>query len=377
MKFKTLDDFNFLGKKVLVRSDLNSEVNKGKVVLGERIIESAKTIAELKKKGARVVVLSHQGRPEKKDFTSLEQHANLLGKYTKIRFVKGILGKNAIEEIRNLKNGEAILLDNIRKLKEEFNPGRDNLIVKVLGKEFDYYVNDSFSVSHRNQASVVGFPKVLRSCIGRLMQKEIESLNKVRTRKGLFILGGNKPEDNILLMNKGRVATCGTFGELCLMAKGYNLGAKSKVLGKDRGVLEKIKKSVLGVRTPIDLAVSVKGKRKEISLDELPSKYMSYDIGSRTIKLYSQLIKEADAIFMKGPAGMFETKGFDKGTKEILEAISKTKGFSVLGGGNLNSALSKFKINKNRFGYVSLSGGATIYYLAGMKLPGLEALKGK
>ena len=371
---KTLDDFNFKGKRVLLRSDLNSEVNKGKVILGERIIESAKTISELKRKGAKVVVIAHQGRQGKKDFTSLEQHAKLLSRFTKVKFVKGILGGRAINEIRSLKNGEAILLDNIRKLKEEFKPGRDNLIVKILGKEFDYYVNDAFSVSHRAQTSVVGFPKVLKSCMGRVMQKEIESLNKIKMKRGLFVLGGNKPEDNILLMKK-RVLTCGLFGELCLRAKGYKLGAKDETLDKYSEIIRKLKKSVLGVRTPIDLAVSVKGKRKEISLNELPSKYVSYDIGSKTIKLYSQLIKDADAIFMKGPAGVYESREFGKGTKEILEAISKAKGFSVLGGGNLNSALRKFRINKKRFGYISLSGGATAHYLAGMKLPGLEALK--
>ena len=125
----------------------------------------------------------------------------------------------------------------------------------------------------------------------------------------------------------------------------------------------------------MDLVVKINGKRRELSLSDFPSKYEIFDIGSQTIELYSELIKDADAIFMKGPAGYCEDAKFCKGTRELLKAISKAKGFSVLGGGHLSTALKKFKINKNKFNHVSLSGGALVWFLAGKKLIGLEVLR--
>jgi phosphoglycerate kinase len=365
----------FKGKNVILRSDLNSEISKGKVVMSDRISESAKTIAELKRKGARVVVLAHQSRPGKKDFRGLEEHAKLLNKYTKIKFVAGIVSDKALREIGKLKNGEAVLLDNVRKLKEEFRPSVKGEMVKRLGKWGDIYVNDAFSVCHREQTSIVSFPKVMKSCVGRLVEKELKALKEVKGRDSLFILGGAKAEDNLMLMNRGRVLTCGIFGHLCLIAKGYDLGAQNKFLKKELGVIPKLKKCVLGVRTPLDLAVRVKGKRKDLRLDEFPSKYEVYDIGGRTEKHYVDLISRADAIFMKGPAGYCEEAQFCKGTVGLLRAIASSKGFKVLGGGHLDSALGKAKINKRKFDYISLSGGATVWYIAGKKLPGLEALK--
>tara|TARA_Y100000310_G_scaffold338638_2_gene428839 strand:- start:3284 stop:4423 length:1140 start_codon:yes stop_codon:yes gene_type:complete len=375
MVLKTLNEFNFKGKKVLLRSDLNSEISDGKVILSDRIIESAKTIKELKKKGARVVVLAHQSRPGKKDFISLNQHSKLLNKYVKVKFVSDVVGAKALKEIGKLKNGEVVLLDNVRKLKEEFSPGKNNNIVRILGRWADYYVNDAFSVCHREQTSIVSFPKILKSCIGRTMERELESLKKIKGKNSLFILGGSKAEDNLFLMKKRKVITCGIFGHLCLIAKGHNLGAQNKFLKRELSVIPKLRKVVLGVRTPLDLAVKIGGKRKELRVDEFPSKYEVYDIGSRTMKQYSEIIKQSKAVFMKGTAGYCEDKDFCKGTSALLRAIAKNRGFSVLSGGHLNSALRKAKINKSKFGYISLSGGAAVWYIVGKKLPGLEALK--
>src|SRR3989344_1385392 len=200
MKFKTLDDFNFKGKRVLVRSDLNSEVDNGKVIEGERIKESAKTIKELMRKKAKVVVMAHQGRKGDKDFTDLRQHAKLLNKYVKIKFVLDVIGDRALEEIEKLKDGEALLLDNIRNLDEEMKPSDDNVIVNKLRGLFDIYINDAFSVSHRVQTSIVSFPKFLDSGIGRVMQRELESLEKIKINECLFLLGGTKVEDEIVLL---------------------------------------------------------------------------------------------------------------------------------------------------------------------------------
>src|SRR3989344_5526639 len=148
MKFKTLDDFNWKGKRVLLRADLNSEVVRGKVILSDRIVESVKTIRELLRKGARVVVLAHQGTPGSADFISLKQHAKLLSEFVKIKFVNDILGNKAVEEIVGLKNGESLLLENVRMLKDEFSPYLKNDIVRILSPLFDVYINDAFSVCH-------------------------------------------------------------------------------------------------------------------------------------------------------------------------------------------------------------------------------------
>jgi len=378
MKFKTLDNLNVKNKTVLLRADLNSEISKGKVILSDRITETAKTIQELKDKDAKIVILAHQSRPGKKDFTNLEQHAKLLSKYTKVKFVPGIINQKAIQEIQNLKPKEAVLLDNIRNLKEEFSPSTKTKLVQTLAPLANIYINDAFSASHRKQTSIVSFPKVLPSAIGRTMQKELESLEKLsKMKNAIFILGGSKM-DNLLLMKKRKVLTCGVYGHMCLIAKNYKLGAQEKYLKKEiknyEEEIKTLKKLVLGARTPMDLAVKANSKRKELSIEEFPSKHEVFDIGAKTIKLYKKQIKHADAIFMKGTAGCTEDKKFQKGTKELLKAIAKSKAHSVLSGGHTSTALKKFKINKKKFDYVSLSGGALVFYLTGKRLPGLDAL---
>jgi phosphoglycerate kinase len=374
MRFKTIDDFNVRGKTVLLRVDINSEINNGKPVLNDRIVEHGKTIAKLKRKGAKVVVLGHQGRPGK-GLTSLSGHAKLL----KIKFVKDIIGNKAVKAIRELNNGEAILLENVRKLKDEFNLRKGNKLVGILSGLCDVYINDAFSVVHRAQASITGIPNVMKEKgIGPVLEEELREIVKVKGKKNvLYILGGNKG-DNIFLMRKPRVLTCGIWGQLCLIAKGQKLGAQDKFLKKEiKDVLPALRGKVKGVRTPMDFAVRAGGRRKELSVSDFPSRFEIFDIGEKTMKQYSELISRASAIFMKGTAGFTEDAKFSKGTFALLRAIEKSKGFGVVSGGHLGSALKKARIDRKRFGYVSLSGGALVHYLAGEKLPGLEALKGK
>ncbi|MAG53085.1 MAG: phosphoglycerate kinase [Nanoarchaeota archaeon] len=368
---KTLSSFNFKGKRVLVRIDLNSEVVNGKVLLNQRFKAHAETIKYLKNKKAKVVLLAHQGRPGAKDFTTLKQHAKLLSKFVRVKFVD-ILGKKSRDEIENLKNGEVLLLDNVRRLKDEFKGNSNNKFVKVLSKYFDYYVNDSFSVSHRKQSSMVGFPKVLKSCMGKTMEKEINALKKLKIKNALYILGGAKPKDNIkLLNNKRRILSCGLFGQLCSIALGINFGAQNKFL---KNKLKIVKKNKLkNVEVPNDFAVKVNGRREELRVEEFPSKYEIFDIGEDTIKNYVDEIKKAKVIFLKGVPGDYVNNNFSKGTKEILKAVGRNKGFSVIGGGSSSDAVSKFKIKG--INHISLSGGALIDYVVGKKLPGIEALK--
>jgi len=373
---KNLSDFNFKNKTVLLRTVLNSEVVNKKVLLSERIKEAVKTISELKNKKAKIVILAHQGQPGKSDFISLKQHAKFLNRYTKVKFVEDILGKKAITAIKNLSPGQAILLENIRFEKDEFEPDKkNNKIIKNLAPLADIYINDAFSNSHRNHTSMVGFPRYLPHCAGRLLEREVNALKKLKIKKSLYILGGAKPEDNIKLLGRNKVLACGLFGQVCLINKGKNLGAQNKYLKKEK-ILIKIPRSKLkNVLTPIDFAVKIKGKRKELSFGEFPSKYEIFDIGENTIKKYASEIKKAKAVYMKGPAGFYADKQFIKGTKAILNAIANNKGFSIIGGGDLSTAIEKIKINKKKFDYISLSGGALLRYLAGEKLPGIKALQ--
>ncbi len=376
---KTLSDFNFKNKIVLLRADLNSNIKNKKIILSERIKESAKTISELKRKKAKVVVIAHQGRPGKSDFLSLKQHGKMLNKYTKIKFIPNTIGKKAKKAIQNLKPGNAILLENLRFLKEEFHPGKNKLVKFFLAFEDIIYVNDAFSICHRKQTSIVSFPKYMLNCAGKLLEKEIIALKKIQLKECLYILGGAKPKDNLILLKGNKVLACGLFGQLCTIAKGKNLGAQNKYLKKEiknySSVLKKLKNKLKNVQTPLDFAVKVNEKRKEIPLKQFPSNYEIFDIGEKTQELFKKEISKAKAIYMKGPAGFASDKQFAKGTFEILKAIAQNKGFSIIGGGHLSDAIEKSKISKTKFNHISLSGGALLNYIAGKKLPGLEALK--
>ena len=371
--YKTLDSFNFKGKRVLVRVDINSEIRNGKVSFSERYSASVKTIKELASEKAKVVLIAHQGRPGSSDFTSLAQHSVLLRKLIpKLKFVDDIIGKKAVTVIKSLKDGDVLLLENLRFLKDELEPKKDNVLVRTLAPLFDYYVNDAFSVSHRKQTSITEFPKVLNSCIGRTMEIELKYLKRLNTKNAVFILGGDKVEDVALLFSKKHILAAGVPALVCLLAKGYNLGAENERM---KQITSEIKREAKHITTPMDLAANINGKRKELKLDEFPVNYRVLDIGSETTKQYCVIIKKAKSIFLKGTPGYSQMKGFEKGTVNILKAIEQSKAFSVVAGGHTTTAVERFNIDKKKIGYMSLSGGALVHYLAGKKLPGLEALK--
>ncbi len=378
-ELKTLNDFNFKNKKIILRTDLNSELKNKKLIKSERIKQAAGTIKELKKKKARIIILAHQGTPGKEDFISLKQHSEQLSKYTKVKFVPEIVGKKAVIEIKNLKEGSAILLENIRKEKDEFKPNKKNNILKKLADLADIYINDAFSVSHRDHFSITGFPKYLESGIGRITERELEAVKKI-PKNLLCILGGAKPLSNIKLIGK-KILSCGIFGQMCNIAKGYKLGKENnevnKKIAKDyRKGLKKLKKiNMKKVKTPKDFAVEITGKRKELELSKFPTKYIIYDIGEKTLEDYKKEIIEAKAVYMKGPAGYCEKEKFCKGTLKILKTIGKSKCYSVIGGGHLSNIIERKKIDKSKFNHVSLSGGALLNLIAGEKLPGIKALK--
>jgi phosphoglycerate kinase len=375
---KTIDDLEFNGKTVLLRSDINSDIKDGKVLMNERIKESSITINELQKLGAKVIILAHQGRKGSEDFSQLRQHYELLKKFSNIEFVEDIIGDVASEAIKKMKPGQAIMLENIRSLDEEMKPGKNSLVKFFIGK-VDIYVNDAFSVCHREQTSIVSFPKYFESCMGRILQREVEALQKVSLKNCLYILGGAKPKDNIKLLKKNKTIATGFFGQLCLISKGFKFGKYEEflkeMLKEEFDIYKKLKRKTKDVILPIDYAVEINGKRKDLDLDEFPNDHVVYDIGQKTTQLFTEEIRRAETIYIKGPSGDCRKDLFCKGTVALLKAVSESNGFTLIGGGHLNDAIDKSKIPREKFGHISLSGGALLSYLSGEKLPGLEALK--
>ncbi|MBU5689662.1 MAG: phosphoglycerate kinase [Candidatus Aenigmatarchaeota archaeon] len=400
MKFKTIDDFNFENKTAIVRVDINLPYDEKtkKLEISERLVEAAKTIKELSDKKAKVIVLAHQGRKGDPDFVSLSEHAKMLEKQigSKVIFSQSIVDEDAVKKIKSLKPGDIILLENVRFLDDEDiektpEEHSKSKLVSTLSPLAEVFVNDAFSASHRSHASIVGFSSKLPTIAGRLMEKELRSLSKALNpeRPNCYILGGAKPDDCIKIMNYGLennlidiALSCGVLGELFLIAQGFELGEKTENFLKEKKFfdlsesLESVfKKYNEKIFLPVDVAIDENGKRKEISVDELPTDKMILDIGKETIKLYSEKIKQSKTIVVKGPAGVYEQKGFEKGTRDILNAVAKSKAFTLIGGGDTTVAMDKIGIKKESYSYISLAGGAMINYLSGKKLPGVEILK--
>lgn len=361
-------------KKILLRIDVNCSVKNGKIIENDRLKASAETIKFLINKKARVVVLAHQGSPDKDDFISLKQHSKILNKYVKLKFVSELVGEKSWQEINSLKSGEALLLENVRFLKDEFKPSLNNSI-SIFFKEvgFDYYVNDAFSVSHRNQTSIVSLSQIFPGLMGLNLEKEINNLNQLRklSKSSLFILGGVKLEDISLLLNKKKILSTGRLAIVALKVKGYDLGKHNQVTKKE---IDLVKPYIKNITLPLDLAIDFNGKRKEIDVKDLPANGKILDLGMKTLESYKKEITKSKAIFFKGAVGRIEQNGFDIGSRMILQAISNSKAFSVISGGSSLDSLKKFKIDKRKFSYISLSGGALIHYVSGKKLPGLDIL---
>ena len=379
MTFKTLDKLDVKGKRVLVRVDFNSDIQKGKVVLSERLTGPLETIKELRKRCARVILLAHQGRPGSSDYTSLKQHAALLNHYLKIIFVPDVIGVRARKAIVGLSDGDVLLLDNIRSVPDEFKPDKPhNQLLKALFPLTDFYVNDAFSVSHREQTSIVSFPRFMPSAIGRLMERELAGAARLNMKHALLVLGGSKPTDNLALANHfshSRVLASGLFGPYCLMKQGVKFGKEERILKKELAQGTLVNNTSRRIETPVDFGIERKGKRVNIVLDELPLSEEIFDIGPDTIARFSREILSAKAVFFKGLAGLCHTDPFCMGTRVLLKALEYSDAYSVVCGGHTTAALDRFKINRKKLGHVSLAGGALVRYLAGEKLPGLVVLE--
>ncbi len=386
MNVLTLDNIDVNGKAVLLRVDINSPFD-GKIVSdNDRIKEHCETIKYLASQDAKLVIIAHQGRKGDPDFTNLEQHAKLIenhvGKH--VEFVPDITGPLALEKIKSLQPGEIILLDNLRGLDEEtakvsIEQHAQSNLVKTLAPLFDYFVQDGFSVCHRAQASVVGFSYVIKAVAGKVLEKELSALEKIESdRAATYILGGAKPEENIIVLKHALknpnniILTGGVFGLICLAADGVELGKNDEKL--DAKIIEEMRTLINSTQMVLN-SDFVEDGGSTITVEELPSEKLLLDIGNRTVSTYVDIINDSNVIFAKGPMGKFEDEKYMNGTREILEAVANSEAFSLIGGGNTTDAIARLNIPKEKFSHVSLSGGALLEFIAGEKLPGIEALK--
>ena len=393
MKIRTLDDFDVEGKTVLLRVDMNVPIDpETKEITGNKRIEDvAVTLKALN--GAKIVIISHQGRVGRDDFVGMENHAKELEKFCgkKIKYVCDVIGTHAQNEIKNMNNNDIILLDNLRMCAEEnyeftLEESAKTIMVQRLKDLFDLFVLDSFPSAHRTHPSLVGFAQVLPTCAGKLVEKEVKQLENILTvAKSPFviILGGSKVDDRLkalkMLIKKERadhVLLTGLIGNVFLRAQG-RIKFQLNIKNEDRLVSEA--HTLIGeypdvFSTPVDIAVNKDGKRLEIDVRDLNKDDQIFDVGEKTLEYYSKMISCAGTVFISGPAGFFEKENFQSGTKSLLQYVSNSMATSIVSGGHLTFALKKYDL-ADKVNHISTAGGALVRYLTGQKLPMIKCLE--
>ncbi len=394
MKLPTLDDVDYDGKSVLVRVDINAPIVNSTILDTTRFESHVPTLKELE--SAKVVLLAHQSRPGKKDFTTLEVHASVLSKILgrEVRYLDEIFSSRVIKEIRSLEVGEVILLENVRfyseeQLKRSAEEHSTCHMVQKLKDHFDLFVNDAFSACHRAHASIIGFVPVIPSVVGRLVEREVKALSRVFEERGkkVFILGGAKIDDavkvlkNVLLNGiADKVVLTGVVANYFLMLSGYRIGeVNERIVNENKGdvrdeeVLEILRRYRDRIVLPKDVAIDKDGVRVDVPLERFDGSYMIKDIGIETITVLSEEIPKYDVAVINGPAGVFEDERFTLGTSEILKAVAKAR-YSVVGGGHIATATKMFGLDR-MMDHISTAGGACIRFLSGEKLVALEVIR--
>ena len=381
----------------MLRVDFNSPIDpsSNQILDDKRFREHLPTVQALE--DTRLVVLTHQSRPGKKDYTTLEAHAakleRLLGR--PVTYVDDIFGRCAREAVRSAKRGDVLMLENLRFAAEEnltLKPeeAKKTILVRRLASMADFYVNDAFGTAHRSQPSIVGLPLALPSVAGLLMEKEVANLSRVFTgapRPVTFVLGGTKVDDSIAVaknvLERGtadRVIMVGVVGNVFLLAAGYDIGQPSTQLVEHLGYQGEIGRANDLLETyrdrislPHSVAVREDGERVEYRVDAVPEDAQVLDLGNESIRIFSREIGESGTVVVNGPAGLFEEELFAVGTYELLKAASTVE-FSVVGGGHSGVAIERLGL-EDRFTHISTGGGAAIEFLTGKKMAAIEALE--
>jgi len=402
----SLDDGDFSGKRVLLRVDINSPIDRdtGRIVNDNRILKSIPTISDLLHKGARLTVIAHQG--DTTDYGSLiglsehaERLADALGK--PVQFIEDVAGPAAVEKILGLADGEVLLLDNIRYLTEEVSTFEDSVkqepadmmrcyMVRRLAPLFDCYVNDAFAAAHRNSPSMVAFQELLPSYAGRLLMQELSALQAITenpARPCIYLLGGSRAGDAFGMIQQvlsdgsaDKLLLSGLIGEIFMLADDIDIGetTRSFILGKGfepyiGQAREYLAQHRDKIDYPVDVAVVSDGARVNVDIAAINDEMMVSDIGDQTIEDYRNTIAAAKTILVNGPPGIYENELVEKGTRSLWTAVADADGYTVVGGGDSVTSFAKF-VDMSKLDYVSTAGGALIRYLSGVRLPLLLAM---
>ena len=390
---KTVEDLQVAGKKVLVRCDFNVKMENGVITSDKRIVASLPTIKYLIANGAKVILCSHLGRPKGEvvpEFSLAPVAARLselLGQ--EVKMAKDVVGESAQALAADLKDGEVLLLENVRYEKGETK--NDPELSKKFADLAELYVNDAFGSAHRAHSSTAGVAEHLPAACGYLIQKEIEFIGGALEnpkRPLVAILGGAKVSDKIGVINNllEKVDTLiigGGMAYTFAKAQGGKIGnslCEEDKLDLAKELMAKAEAKKVNLLLPIDTVCA-----KEFSNDspattfktrEIPEEYMGLDIGAETTALFTGAIKSAGTVIWNGPMGVFEFDNFAKGTKAVAEAVAASDSISIIGGGDSAAAVEKFGF-KDRITHVSTGGGASLEFLEGLELPGIACLNDK
>ena len=394
MNKKTVRDIDVRGKKVLVRCDFNvPQDENGNITDNRRIVSALDTIKYLLDNNAKIILCSHLGRPKgefKKEFSLAPiatELSKLLGK--EVKLAKDVIGESAQELVNNMKEGDIVLLENVRFHREETD--NDPEFAKKLASFADVYVNDAFGTAHRAHASTAGVVAYLPAVSGFLIEKELdfmgEKLNNPE-RPFMAILGGRKVSDKIgviesLIEKVDTLMIGGAMAYTFFKAMGYNVGNSICELDKldlAKELMEKAKQKGVKFMLPVDTKIGKEFKpdteSKVVKYNEIPDGWEGFDIGDETIKLYVEELSKAKTVVWNGPVGLFEFDQFAVGTNSLAKALANLDAVTIIGGGDSAAAIEKLGIS-DKFSHISTGGGASLEFLEGKKLPGIECLLDK
>lgn len=393
MNKKTVKDIDVYNKKVLLRVDFNVPLKDGVITDDNRIKEELPTIKYLLSEGAKLIIMSHLGRPEGEVNLkySLKPAAERLGEFLgkQVYFADDCIGADALKKAKDLNAGEVLMLENLRFYKEEEE--NDKVFCEKLAKLADVYVNDAFGTAHRKHASTFGVAKLLPNAIGFLIEKElnmiVDTINEPK-RPFVGILGGAKVSDKITIVESllNKVDTLiigGAMAYTFLSAMNFNVGkslVEREMIGEAQRLVNLAQEKSVQLLLPVDHVVTNDFENPTIIKNTLnptiPNDFLGMDIGKLTIKIYKQAIKKAKTVIWNGPMGVFENKNFENGTKQVAKALAKTRATTIVGGGDSAAAVIKFGYAK-KMTHISTGGGASLKLFEGKVLPAIDVIENK